>query len=66
VWLKVLGRNERAQRSYAACGFTEEGRLRAQVWSGGEYDDLVHMGILRVEWERLMNSRETQERRILF
>lgn len=66
VWLKVLGKNERAQRAYAACGFIEEGRLRAQVWSDGEYDDLVQMGIMRIEWERLNNSRATQERQVLF
>jgi RimJ/RimL family protein N-acetyltransferase len=66
VWLRVHGKNERAQRSYEACGFVVEGRLRAQVWSNGEYDDLIYMGILRVEWERLMNSKETQERRVLF
>lgn len=66
VWLKVLGKNERAQRAYTASGFAMEGRLRAQVWSNGEYDDLVYMGILRVEWERLMNSRTTQERQVLF
>ncbi len=48
VWLTVNGRNERAQRAYRACGFVEEGRLREHVWSGGAYDDLVYMGILRI------------------
>lgn len=47
VWLKVLGRNERAIRAYEACGFVEEGRQRAQVWTDGAYDDLVLMGLLR-------------------
>ena len=51
VWLQVNGKNLRAQRAYAACGFVEEGRQRQQVWSNGEYDDLVCMGILRSEWE---------------
>ena len=46
VWLHVHARNERAQRAYAACGFKEEGRLRAQVWSDGKYDDLIIMGLL--------------------
>ncbi|MEO6014561.1 MAG: GNAT family protein [Devosia sp.] len=50
VWLHVNGANERAQRAYAACGFVEEGRQRAQVWSNGRYDDLVVMGLLRDEW----------------
>jgi RimJ/RimL family protein N-acetyltransferase len=50
VWLSVSATNVRAQRSYAACGFVEEGRLRQQVWLDGGYDDLVYMGILRGEW----------------
>jgi RimJ/RimL family protein N-acetyltransferase len=49
VWLRVHGSNERAQRAYRAVGFTEEGRLRAHVYSNGNYDDLVFMGILREE-----------------
>ncbi|MFN8371452.1 MAG: GNAT family protein [Anaerolineae bacterium] len=50
VWLRVHGSNERGMRAYRACGFVEEGRLRAHVWSSGSYDDLVHMGVLRDEW----------------
>lgn len=49
VFLRVHGRNERAIRAYRACGFVEEGRLRRHVWSNGDYDDLVLMGILRDE-----------------
>lgn len=51
VHLRVHARNERAVRAYRACGFVEEGRLRAHVWSNGEYDDLMTMGILRSEWQ---------------
>jgi len=50
VWLSVSGTNQRGIRSYAACGFIEEGRLRRHVWLDGAYDDLVYMGILREEW----------------
>jgi RimJ/RimL family protein N-acetyltransferase len=50
VCLRVYGNNERAIRAYRACGFVEEGRLRAHVWSAGEYVDLLHMGVLRDEW----------------
>jgi RimJ/RimL family protein N-acetyltransferase len=50
VWLTVNGTNDRAIRSYRACGFVEEGRQRAQVWSNGAYIDLVYMGVLRDEW----------------
>ena len=51
VWLRVHAGNERALRAYVACGFREEGRLRAHVWSDGRYDDLVLMGVLREEWQ---------------
>ena len=51
VTLHVHARNERAIRVYRACGFVEEGRMRAHVWSNGAYDDLVVMGILRAEWQ---------------
>lgn len=50
VWLWVHGDNERAIRSYIACGFVEEGRLREHVFSNGRYVDAVYMGVLRDEW----------------
>ena len=52
IWLQVHGNNERAIRAYKAVGFVEEGRLRQHVYSNGHYVDLVHMGILRREWEK--------------
>lgn len=50
VFLRVHGSNERAIRAYHACGFVEEGRLRAHVWSDGRYDDLVYMGVMQADW----------------
>ena len=50
VWLQVHAHNPRAISAYKACGFIEEGRLRAHVWSNGQYIDLVQMGVLRDEW----------------
>ena len=52
VWLHVHAVNERAIRAYRACGFIEEGRLRAHVWSNGRYDDLVVMGLLYDDWQQ--------------
>ncbi len=52
IHLNVNSTNERAIRSYVACGFLEEGRLRQHVWSDGQYIDLVQMGILRDEWQK--------------
>jgi RimJ/RimL family protein N-acetyltransferase len=51
VWLRVHAKNERAIHAYKACGFVEEGRLRAHVWSDGTYDDLLLLGVLREEWQ---------------
>ena len=45
--------NERAIRCYLASGFVEEGRQRQHVWCDGKYVDMVHMGILKAEWEAL-------------
>jgi RimJ/RimL family protein N-acetyltransferase len=47
MWLTVHGTNTRAIRAYEAVGFVEEGRQRAQVWSDGEFVDLVFMGLIR-------------------
>lgn len=51
VWLSVVGNNEAAIRSYVACGFVEEGRLKEQAWLEGSYDDLVYMGLFQRDWE---------------
>ena len=51
VWLRVHAVNERGVRAYKACGFVEEGKMRAHVWSNGRYDDLIFMGLLCDEWQ---------------
>jgi RimJ/RimL family protein N-acetyltransferase len=43
-------KNERAIRSYRACGFVEDGRPRQVFWAEGEYVDVVDMSISREEW----------------
>lgn len=50
VGLNVNADNERAIRSYRACGFVEEGRLREHAFVNGAYIDVLCMGILRAEW----------------
>jgi RimJ/RimL family protein N-acetyltransferase len=50
IWLETLASNERAIRSYRACGFVEEGRLREHYYHDGAYHDAILMGILRREW----------------
>ncbi|HEX6816838.1 MAG TPA: GNAT family protein [Ktedonobacterales bacterium] len=51
IELETLATNERAVRSYRACGFVEEGRKRLCEYVNGEYVDVLVMGILRSEWE---------------
>jgi RimJ/RimL family protein N-acetyltransferase len=50
VWLTVLDTNERAIRSYRACGFEREALLRRHVWVGGSLHHEVVMGVLRSGW----------------
>jgi RimJ/RimL family protein N-acetyltransferase len=57
IWLEVLATNERAVRSYQACGFVVEGRLRSHDYHDGAYHDVLLMGILRHEWEAAQARR---------
>ncbi len=51
VGLTVLASNPRAYRAYQKLGFVEEGRLRQEAFFGGEYVDMIQMGMLRDEWK---------------
>jgi RimJ/RimL family protein N-acetyltransferase len=51
IWLITWATNERAIRCYRALGFVEEGRQRRQLFIDGQYADVIHMGLLREEWE---------------
>ena len=51
VWLETHAANERAIRSYKACGFVEEGRMREHIWLAGRFVDNIIMGVLREEWQ---------------
>lgn len=51
IYLSVLANNERAIRLYRAIGFADEGRLREDQYRGGEYRDVLIMGLLRRDWE---------------
>jgi len=50
VFLHVFATNERAIRCYLKAGFRQEGRLRRAEYVGGQYVDVVVMGILREEY----------------
>ena len=51
--LTVFEQNPRGIRSYEKCGFKHEGRIRDFLLRDGQRSDMLHMGILRQEWDRL-------------
>ena len=53
VALAVFQFNERAIRSYRACGFVVEGRAREAIWRDGRWWDEITMSILDLEWQSL-------------
>jgi RimJ/RimL family protein N-acetyltransferase len=50
IMLNVYDFNERGIRCYKKIGFVEEGRLRKQIYRGGEYHDMIVMGLFREEF----------------
>lgn len=54
VNLDVFEYNKPAIRSYEKAGFVHEGRLPERLHRDGRYWDLLFMGILRDEWEKIV------------
>ncbi|MEK7628525.1 MAG: GNAT family protein [Patescibacteria group bacterium] len=50
VELCVLANNPRGMRCYRACGFTEVGKQREQVFKNGVYHDEITMEVFRSDW----------------
>jgi RimJ/RimL family protein N-acetyltransferase len=53
ISLTVFEQNPRGIRSYEKCGFKHEGRIREFLLRDGKRSDMLHMGILRHEWDQL-------------
>ena len=53
VFLNTFEYNPRAIRSYEKCGFKIEGRQRGALNREGKRWDVIYMGILKEEWEKL-------------
>jgi RimJ/RimL family protein N-acetyltransferase len=51
VSLTVYEYNPRGIRSYEKCGFKHEGRIREFLLRDGKRWDMLHMGILRQDWQ---------------
>jgi RimJ/RimL family protein N-acetyltransferase len=56
IALTVFAAHGRAVAVYKRCGFVEEGRLREAVYRDGAYHDVVHMALLRDEFESRMEA----------
>jgi RimJ/RimL family protein N-acetyltransferase len=56
VNLDVFADNPRAIKSYENAGFVQEGTARAMLCRDGRRWDVVYMGILRSDWDRLHGS----------
>lgn len=55
--LTVFEYNQRAIRSYEKVGFIVEGRARKFINREGRRYDMIFMGILRGEWERMVGRK---------
>jgi RimJ/RimL family protein N-acetyltransferase len=53
VYLRVYEYNARGIRSYEKCGFKQEGVLRDDRYTNGEYHHTVMMGILKEEFNHI-------------
>jgi RimJ/RimL family protein N-acetyltransferase len=54
IALSVFEFNQRAIRSYRACGFQVEGRAREAIWREGRWWDEITMSLLEPEWHALV------------
>jgi RimJ/RimL family protein N-acetyltransferase len=52
VGLVTLETNTRAFALYRKLGFVEEGRERQAIFRGGQFHDLIAMGLLAAEWRQ--------------
>ena len=57
-WLDVRSANARALALYRSEGFVEEGCLRESVKSGGGYDSLIVLSMLKDEYEAAIAARD--------
>jgi RimJ/RimL family protein N-acetyltransferase len=53
IELSVFADNARAQRVYEKAGFVTEGRRRQAWFWNGAYRDIIDMGVLRDDYEKL-------------
>ncbi|OPY84096.1 MAG: Spermidine N(1)-acetyltransferase [Smithella sp. PtaU1.Bin162] len=47
IWLTVFSYNFRAIKCFEKCGFEKEGLLRHVIFSGGQFNDVILMSIIK-------------------
>ena len=58
VYANVRIANDRGRAYYARLGFAEEGVLPGSYVQNGESSDMVHMSILKQEWQDCQNRED--------
>ena len=55
----ILAHNEVSLAAYVRkSGWSEEGRLRGHIWRGGEYVDVIQVGIVRADYLSWARARD--------
>tara|TARA_B100000674_G_scaffold146725_1_gene116121 strand:+ start:2038 stop:2553 length:516 start_codon:yes stop_codon:yes gene_type:complete len=54
LWLGVNEHNQQAYHAYKKCGFVEEGRLKEEFFKDGLYCDIIRMGILKNDYDKII------------
>nr|WP_308742750.1 GNAT family protein [uncultured Anaerocolumna sp.] len=58
VFLQVFSFNQRAINLYEKIGFKQEGQLRQALYRGGNWHDIIVMGILSAEYKQMASHTE--------
>jgi RimJ/RimL family protein N-acetyltransferase len=64
IWLGVNAENKSGVRAYEKAGFVREGVLRQEQYRNFRYYDVIRMGLLRSEYERMREGYLEREREV--
>lgn len=64
IWLGVNAENKGGVRAYEKAGFVHEGILRQEQYRNFQYYDVVRMGLLRSEYEKMREGYLERDREV--
>ena len=64
IWLGVNAENKGGVRAYEKAGFVREGVLRQEQYRNFQYYDVIRMGLLRSEYERMREGYLEREQEV--